>query len=331
MGGLLEGWIGVQNWIFETLVSPILFHFGLMSWFEPAFDAVEFFMLGVVQIAVIALGMRLLERRWSPDHPADGRLVGVDRIYTALNKLGVIPLIVFIVAYPITTEIERQVRVLGFTPPRLEHLIPWLRDHALVTFLLYFALYDFAAYWVHRAQHRLSWWWALHSLHHSQRNVTVWSDDRNHVLDDVLASIWTGTIALLIGVAPAEFPLVLIAFRLIESLSHTNARLGLGRIGNSLIVGPQYHRLHHSIEHADPPFDRSRGCNFAVIFPIWDVIFRTRRRDDAYPATGVASLTGPAIRAGYLRHQLEGFRRLGAELGRLAGRRSGFAAAFPQE
>jgi sterol desaturase/sphingolipid hydroxylase (fatty acid hydroxylase superfamily) len=61
------------------------------------------------------------------------------------------------------------VRAWGFAPPRLERLVPWLGDNALASFLVYFVLYDFAAYWVHRAQHRFSWWWALHSLHHSQR------------------------------------------------------------------------------------------------------------------------------------------------------------------
>jgi sterol desaturase/sphingolipid hydroxylase (fatty acid hydroxylase superfamily) len=123
---------------------------------------------------------------------------------------------------------------------------------------------------------------------------------------------------------------VLIGFRLIESLSHTNVRLSFGRIGATMFVGPQFHRVHHSIEHASAPFDRSRGCNFAVILPVWDVIFSTRRRDLAFPQTGVASLTGPAIDCGYLRHQWEGFRRLFAALGRLVDRRrAGFIAAFP--
>jgi len=47
---------------FETLVSPLLFRFGLMEWYEPAFNAVEIFMLGIVQILVIALGMRFFEK-----------------------------------------------------------------------------------------------------------------------------------------------------------------------------------------------------------------------------------------------------------------------------
>src|SRR6185437_599022 len=131
---------------------------------------------------------------------------------------------------------------------------------------------------------------------------------------------------------PTEYPLLLIAFRLIESLAHANVRLNFGRFGSLLVVGPHYHRTHHSIEHAAPPFDRARGCNFAVILPIWDMVFGTWRRDVAYPQTGVASLSGAAIRCGYLRHQWEGVRRLWSALVRLFDRRRpGFVAAFPGE
>src|SRR5262249_35966922 len=152
MRGLIDIWVGVQTWIFETLVSPLLFRFELMEWFEPAFNAVEIVMLGLVQILIIALGMRFFEKRWPLEKAADDKLVAVDRVYTVLNKLGVIPLLVFLVTYPITNEIEHLVRSWGFAPPRIERLVPWLQDSALASFLVYFALYDFAAYWLHRAQ-----------------------------------------------------------------------------------------------------------------------------------------------------------------------------------
>ena len=85
---------------------------------------------------------------------------------------------IFVITYPISQEIELLMRSWGMAPPRLERLLPWLGDNVLASFLVYFVLYDFAAYWLHRAQHAIPWWWALHSLHHSQRRMTVWSDDR---------------------------------------------------------------------------------------------------------------------------------------------------------
>ena len=120
MRDLIDIWVGVQTWLFETLVSPVLFRFGLMEWFEPAFNAVEIFMLGIVQILVIALGMRFFEKRWPLEKTGNDDLVGVDRVYTVLNKLGIIPLAVFMVSYPITNEIELSGALLGLcaAPPR---------------------------------------------------------------------------------------------------------------------------------------------------------------------------------------------------------------------
>ncbi len=285
MRELLDLWIAAQTWLFESFVSPVLFWANLMEWYEPAFGAVEFVMLGVVQTAVIALVVRLFERRWLLEKDGDERLVGVDRVYTALNKLGVIPLIVFVVAYPITNEIEHLVRAWGFVPPRLERLLPWLGDNALASFLVYFALYDCAAYWVHRAQHRFSWWWALHSLHHSQRRVTVWSDDRNHVLDDLLVTLVLVVFSQIVGVQPDDYVLILMVGRLIESWSHANVDMGFGRIGEKLIVGPRFHRLHHAL--ASPAERHIHDHNFAPVFPIWDILFGTAIYERKRRPTGV--------------------------------------------
>lgn len=285
MRGLIDVWVGVQTWIFETLVSPLLFRFELMQWFEPAFDAVEIVMLGVVQIALIALGMRFFEKRWPLERTADDGLVAVDRVYTVLNKLGVIPLLVFLATYPITNEIEHLTRTWGFAPPTIDQLLPWLQGSALASFLVYFVLYDFAAYWLHRAQHKFSWWWALHSLHHSQRQVTVWSDDRNHIVDDLLVTLALVIFAQFVGVQPDDYVLILMVGRLIESWSHANIDMSFGRVGERLIVGPRFHRLHHARASAEERHIHDH--NFAPVFPIWDMLFGTAVYDGKHRPTGV--------------------------------------------
>ena len=322
----------VQGAIFEDAIQPVLFHLGLMDWSEDVFDGIEFALYGALAIAAAYVLCRPLEL-WRPVESWDERrAVRTDIVYTLVHRLGVVPAILFVVLVPIGVTIDSYSRFVGYIPPDIEQIVTPLFTHPFATFLVYIAVLDLGEYWRHRLQHRLPWWWALHSLHHDQRQMTLWSDDRNHILDDMLALAWSGTLAMLIDVPPGEYPLVLIGFRLIESLSHTNVRLGFGRLGSAFLVGPQYHRVHHSIEHAAAPFDRARGCNFAVILPVWDVIFGTWRRDAAYPETGVASLAGPAVRCGYLRHQWEGFRRLGVAIAHLVNRRRpDFIAAFPAE
>jgi sterol desaturase/sphingolipid hydroxylase (fatty acid hydroxylase superfamily) len=318
-----------QGAIFETAIQPALFHLGLMDWSEDAFDGVEFALYGALAVALAYILCRPLEL-WRPVESWDERgVVRTDIVYTLVHRLGIVPLILFLVLAPVGVAIDSYSRFAGYIPPELEQLWHPLFNYPFATFLVYVVMLDFGEYWRHRLQHRLPWWWALHSVHHDQRQMTLWSDDRNHILDDMLALAWGGTLAMVIGVPPGEYPLVLIGFRMIESLSHTNVRLGFGRWGSVLVVGPQYHRVHHSIEHAAAPFDRARGCNFAIIFPIWDVIFGTWRRDGDYPRTGVASLAGPSVRCGYLQHQWEGFRRLAMALLHLIDRRRpDFVAAF---
>jgi sterol desaturase/sphingolipid hydroxylase (fatty acid hydroxylase superfamily) len=312
MRPLIDLWVGTQTWLFETFVGPLLFALNLMEWFEPAFNAVEFVMLGVVQIAVIALVMRFFERRWSVERGED-RLVGVDRVYTVLNKLGIVPLLVFVVAYPITQEIEHLVRVMGAAPPRLERLIPGLHDNAFASFLVYFVLYDLAAYWVHRAQHRFSWWWALHSLHHSQRRVTVWTDDRNHILDDLLVNLVLAVFAQFVGVQPDDFVLILLLGRLVESWSHANVDMGFGRLGARLLVAPRFHRLHHARADAREPHIHDH--NFAPVFPVWDLLFGTARFDAQPRPTGVDDAEVDRDNGrGWLGQQVRVFRRFVAAL-----------------
>ncbi len=286
MRDFVDAWVGLQTWIFETFVGPVLFRFGLMAWYEPGYNAVEFVMLGVLQIAIIAFGMRFFERRWPLEKPSkDDRLIHVDKIYTVLNKLGIIPLAIFVVTYPLVQEIELTVRAWGYAPPRLERVLPFLGDNALASFLLYFVLYDFAAYWLHRAQHAFPWWWALHSLHHSQRRMTVWTDDRNHIVDDLLITLALVLFSQMVGVQPGEYVVILVVGRLVESWSHANVDFGFGRLGNRLLVGPRFHRLHHAL--STPEERHIQDHNFAPVFPVWDIIFGTAIYDERNRPTGV--------------------------------------------
>ena len=198
----------------------------------------------------------------------------------------------------------------GFVPPTLETVLPELRDMPFVAVAVYVVILDFGEYWRHRFQHRFAWWWALHSVHHAQRHMTFWTDDRNHVLDDVLAALWFGGLALLIGVPPGQFPIVYLVLRLAESLSHANVRLSYGAVGERLIVSPRFHRLHHGELSA-----AEHGRNYGVLLPVWDWMFGTADfRRDVFPRTG--DPTGPVALAsgGWLRQQVVGLRRMAAAI-----------------
>jgi sterol desaturase/sphingolipid hydroxylase (fatty acid hydroxylase superfamily) len=153
-------------------------------------------------------------------------------------------------------------------------------------------------YWIHRGQHAIGWWWSLHALHHSQRQMTMWSDNRNHLLDDLIRDSMLVVLGQLIGVGPGQFVAIVAVTQLSESLQHANIRLHFGRLGERLWVSPRFHRLHHSIGLGHErncagevlPKGRSPalgGHNFGVLLPWWDMMFRTANFELRYDPTGV--------------------------------------------
>ena len=202
MDALTDGFTQIQAWLFESAVQPALFKLGLTHYAEIGYDAIETLLLGVMQIALLYLVLRPLEARYPAERWANRDAIRVDVLYTWLHRLGVLPLLFFFLLGPVQDAIQGWLRFHDIIPKNIDDVFPALLNHALITFCVYFIVLDFADYWRHRLQHRLSWWWALHSLHHSQRKMTFWTDDRNHLLDDLLAGGWFAGVALLIGVHP---------------------------------------------------------------------------------------------------------------------------------
>ncbi|WP_431285440.1 sterol desaturase family protein [Humitalea sp. 24SJ18S-53] len=299
-------WTTLTGWLFLHAVQPVLYAAGLMDWADDAFEWMDFFLFGLFSVAVVYVICRPLEA-WRPvERWGDRRAVNTDVIYTLLARLGLLPLLAFVVLASIQAWFEGFVTETGWIVPSLETLLPWLRDYPFVAFAVYVVVLDFGEYWRHRFQHQIGWWWALHSVHHAQTQMTFWTDDRNHILDDCIGAVWFGTLALLIGVPPAQFPLVVLVLRLAESMSHANVRLSYGRIGERLVVSPRFHRLHHGVLSAG-----ATGKNYAVLLPVWDWIFGTADfRRDQFPLTGDPDASPAMVRGGWLRQQGEGFRRL---------------------
>lgn len=53
------------------------------------------------------------------------------------------------------------------------------------------------------------------------------------------------------------------------------------------------------------------GCNFAPLFPLWDLLFGTARFARDYPATGIRDqLDGVDYGEGFIRQQVLGIKRL---------------------
>jgi sterol desaturase/sphingolipid hydroxylase (fatty acid hydroxylase superfamily) len=298
----------LAGWLQEHAVLPTLYRLGWMRWEEISFGWTLFAVYGALQVAVSYVVCVPLERwrpveRW-PNHKA----VSIDILYTLISRVGILPLFAFVLFYQAQVSLNGWLADRGWIPPMLELWIPALQGHPVATFLCYAIILDFADYWRHRLSHRFHWWWALHSLHHAQRQMTFWSDDRNHILDDIVATVWFAVVALLIGVPPLQFPLLVLVLRFIESLSHANVRLSFGRVGERLLISPRFHRAHHAVLAAG-----QRSCNYGAVLPWWDIIFGTADFSRGYAPTGDPGADDALAAGSYTAQQWAGFKRfLGA-------------------
>jgi sterol desaturase/sphingolipid hydroxylase (fatty acid hydroxylase superfamily) len=278
-----------QQWLFETMVQPVMFALGMGNLLEDAFGATAWLLVGLLQIAVLLAVIGPLQR-WRPAEPVtDHATIRTDMLYTVIHRLGLFRVVLFFMVEPLFDALFGALRTAGFGTWHLDQLWPGVTDHAVVSLLIYLVLFDLLAYWTHRGQHQIEWWWRLHSLHHAQRQMTMWSDNRNHLLDDLLVDCIVVLMAQLIGVAPGQFIAIVALAQLSESFQHANVRVSFGRIGERLWVSPRFHRLHHSIGlgHESAGSQTLGGHNFSVLLPVWDVLFGTANFDNRYDPTGI--------------------------------------------
>lgn len=284
----LSDWFGAaQGWLFETVVQPLVFQLGLGEFVEDAFEGTEWLLTGLCELLLLFLVLRPLEAAIPVQPITDPRARWNDFLYTALHRLGLFAVLIFFTLDPALDALAAMLRFDSFHPINLESLWPGLSP--LGSFLVYFVVLDFFDYWYHRGSHQFNWWWGLHSLHHSQQNLNLWSDNRNHLLDDLLRDVYMGLIALCIGVEPSQYVLLVSVTRIVQSLQHANVRIHFGWLGERLLVSPRYHRMHHAIGvgHESRGQGTLGGCNFAVILPLWDILFRTANFTPEFVATGV--------------------------------------------
>ncbi len=297
----------------QYVILPVLYHFGWMEWGDLSFNWALVCVYGMFAVLVTYAICWPLEHFFPIEHWDNKKAVAVDVFYTFVSRVGVIPIVNFLMFYQVQTWFSGMLVSAGFIPPTLETMFPPLFGHPLLAFLCYALILDLADYWRHRLSHSFRAWYALHALHHAQRQMSFWSDDRNHLLDDVISFFWFFAIGLAIGIPPLQFPMLILLLRFIESFSHANIKLSFGPL-EYVLVSPRFHRLHHALRAAG----RS-SINYGGVFTLWDIIFRTADFSPVWLPTGDARAPEALASGGYLAQQLTGVRMfIAALLGRRA-------------
>jgi len=178
--------------------------------------------------------------------------------------------------------------------PRLQFLKigVLLRLPPLASMLAAWIIFDFLNYWMHRLQHAFAPLWALHSVHHSQTELTFLTASRIHVLEQLYVGILMMVPAFILGVTQPRLLPILFLQVFSESVQHARLRWTYGPL-HGVVVSPAFHLTHHSSDSGD------RNANYGRIFSLWDVVFRTFRRSNA-ERFGVAGLQLKGLPAQFL-------------------------------
>ena len=289
-----SAYASVQEFLFANIVAPVLYQFDLMAWAEDVFDGIDWFLFGCIQIFLIIVVLRTWERL-APAEKQErfAKVSRADVLYTLFHRLGIFHGLVFIALSGFFFGVDSILHDFRFDRLNVESWWPGVTSIPAISFLIYLVLLDFVDYLYHRASHAFNWWWQLHALHHSQAVMTAWSDNRNHILDDIMRAVVMSFVALMFGVSPGQFILLIALSEFLQSWQHANIKTHLGP-AKYLLVSPMFHRMHHAVGYGHEAKGKPGvlgGCNFGVLFPWWDMLFRTAIfPKEVYP-TGVRNLT----------------------------------------
>ena len=158
----------------------------------------------------------------------------------------------------------------------LFNILNW---HNGVEFFLAVVFLDFAIYLQHVVVHKVPLFWRFHVVHHSDIDLDVSSGLRLHPVEILASMLYKIGIIFLLG--PAS--MAVLAFEAILNgmslFSHSNIKLPdkMDYLCRKLIVTPDMHRIHHSIEIGET------NSNYGFNFSVWDRIFGTYKKEALKP------------------------------------------------
>ncbi|WP_313298637.1 sterol desaturase family protein [Stenotrophomonas sp.] len=133
--------------------------------------------------------------------------------------------------------------------------------------LMVLFLADGVSYFRHRLEHT-RWFWQIHAMHHSDRQLTWFSAYRQHPLNRITAALIDVGLLLLAGAPLWAIYANALVRHYYGLLTHANVPWTFGWLGH-VLVSPAMHRWHHVRE------GEGVGKNFATVFSVFDQVFGT--------------------------------------------------------
>lgn len=145
-------------------------------------------------------------------------------------------------------------------------------------------LLDLIIYLQHVTFHAVPALWRLHRMHHADLDIDVTTGARFHPIEILLSMLIKFAAISALGVPAAAVVLFEVLLNATSMFNHANARIALAiePALRWLIVTPDMHRVHHSVERDET------DSNFGFNLSLWDRLFGTYR---AQPRAGHEAMT----------------------------------------
>jgi sterol desaturase/sphingolipid hydroxylase (fatty acid hydroxylase superfamily) len=143
---------------------------------------------------------------------------------------------------------------------------------------------DLVIYAQHVVFHYVPPLWRLHRMHHADVDIDVTTGVRFHPLEILLSLAIKMAAVAVLGVPALAVLIFEVLLNATSMFNHSNVTLPprLDQLARWIVVTPQMHQVHHSIERAET------NSNFGFNLPWWDRVFGTYR---AKPAAGERNMT----------------------------------------
>lgn len=155
---------------------------------------------------------------------------------------------------------------------------------AWATLLIAVVALDLTIYLQHLMLHAIPVLWRLHRVHHADLDIDVTTGLRFHPLEILLSMLIKFAAIVMLGPPAAAVVIFEVLLNATSMFNHGNVRLpaSLERPLRWLVVTPDMHRVHHSIDEDET------NSNFGFNLPWWDRLFGTYR---AQPRAGHEAMT----------------------------------------
>jgi sterol desaturase/sphingolipid hydroxylase (fatty acid hydroxylase superfamily) len=132
---------------------------------------------------------------------------------------------------------------------------------------------DFVIWLQHVMFHAVPALWRLHRVHHADLDYDLTTGARFHPIEIVLSMLIKFATIVVLGAPVLAVMVFEVLLNATAMFNHGNIRLpaGVDRVLRWLVVTPDMHRVHHSVE------DDESNCNFGFNLTGWDRLFGTYR------------------------------------------------------